>query len=77
MPPRRSAAPPTGVGSAPATPPAQPDRPPSSPVRQAGEQIADDVGAAPGVGPAGHDTVITVLDVIAPPPAVARALPAP
>jgi hypothetical protein len=63
-------------GSAPSSPaPGPPSSPPSSPVRQAGQQAADGVGAVPVVGPAGHDAVTTVVDVIAPPPPAGRALP--
>jgi hypothetical protein len=77
LPPRRSATGPASPSAAPgpaghAPPPAAP---PASPVRQTGQQVADGVGTVPVVGPAGRDAVSKVVDVVAPPPTVRRALP--
>jgi hypothetical protein len=63
----------SGAAPAPAAAQAPASRPagsPASPVRQLGEQVATGVGAAPVVGPAGHDVVTRVLDTVAPPPPV-------
>jgi hypothetical protein len=71
VPPRRPSAGSPATAPAPSSPaPQRPAAQPSSPVRQAGGQVADGVGAVPVVGPAGHDVVTTVVDVIAPPPPV-------
>jgi hypothetical protein len=75
-PPRRTATP---AGPAAATAPAAQPMPPAgrpvSPLRQAGEQAAGAVGQAPVIGPAGHDAVTSVLDVVAPPSPVALPVP--
>src|SRR5205823_9287258 len=76
-PPRRTVpgpgVPATAAGSG---PPAGPGpRPAPDPLRSTGEQVAGQVGGVPGAGPAGQSAVTTVLDIVDPPPAVARALP--
>ena len=69
VPPRRAATRPAAGSPAPAPPPqpAAPPAKPSSPVRQAGEQVAAQVGQAPVAGPAGQQAITGVLDAIVPP----------
>jgi hypothetical protein len=70
VPPRRSGASP--VPASPARPGAPGGPPPSQEdvIHQAGKSLADMVGQAPGpAGPAGHDTITTVMTFVPPPPA--------
>ena len=55
--------------------PAPPGQPGSGPVRQAGEQVANTAGGLPApAGQAGHDAVMTVVDLVDP---ALRQAPAP
>jgi hypothetical protein len=74
-PPRRTSPVPSVPGGPAGGPPASPGpRPAPDPLRSTGDQVAHQIGAVPAVGPAGQSAVTTVLDVVDPPPAVARAL---